>query len=267
MDRWEIIYNAVTIEMDRMRKDKWFIILAIMTGLFGILPVIALTMVNISISDGPRGEIFNARDFYTFYSVVFTFLVLLSGYISAKNITTQKADRSITLYLCRPISKLDYLIIKFLMLAFTLAILIIVPNVLLYFIVLGLLRMPFLWNLEHLWVLGSLMLYGTLIVSVFSMLSLAIASSTKRLHWAIAGIFIFLFLTFGMAASMQFILESDLPVLISPWNNLQQVGAPLFGLDLPFDFPWAYSFVILVAYVTVSLAFLMYNINKVEVLG
>lgn len=266
-DRWEIIYNAVLIETKKIVKDKWFIILAIITWLWGILPAIALTLLNVSADIGEREDIFRATDFYDFYSFVFIFVVLHCGYISAKNITAQKADRSITLYLCRPISKLDYLIIKFLMLALALTMLIIVPNVILFALVLGILRLPLMWNLEHLWVLGSLLLFGAMIVSVFSMLSLAIASTTKKMHWAIAGIFSFLFLTFGLSATMRIILESDLPSLISPWDNLRQVGAPLFGTDVPFDFPWAYSFTILVIYIAASLAILMYNINRVEVLG
>lgn len=265
MDRWEIIYNAVIIETRRIMKNKWFIILTIFTWLWGILPAIALTLINVSTNVADREDIFDATDFYDFYTFIFIFLVLHCGYISAKSITAQKADRSITLYLCRPISKLDYLIIKFLVLLLALTVLIIVPNVLLYVIVLGILRMSMLWNLEHLWVLGSLLLYGATIVSVFSLLSLAIASATKKMHWAIAGIFTFLFLTFGLAATMMAILESDLPALISPWDNLRQIGAPLFASDVPFDFPWAYSFVLLVAYVAFSLAVLIYNINRVEV--
>lgn len=267
MDRWEIIYNAVIIEIRKMVKDKWFIILTIFTWLWGILPALALTLINVSTGIGDRGDIFDATDFYDFYGFVFVFMVLHCGYISAKNITAQKANRSITLYLCRPITKMDYLIIKFLMLVLALTLLVVIPDILLFVIVIGILRMSLLWNLEHLWVLGSILLYGTLIVSVFSLLSLAIASTTKKLHWAIAGIFTFIFLTFGLSATMRFILESDLPALISPWDNLQQVGAPLFASDTPYDFPWAYSFVLLVVYVAISLAILIYNINRVEVLG
>jgi len=266
-DRWEIIYNAVMIEFSKTVKDKWFIILTIFTWLWGILPGIAITLITVSTTSGDRGSIFDPTDFYDFYQFVFIFLVLHCGYISAKHITQQKANRMITLYLCRPISKLDYLIIKFLMLAMALTVLIIVPDILLFFIVLGLLRMPFIWSLEQLWVLGSLILYGLMIVSIFSLLSLAIASTTKKMHWAIAGIFTFLFLSYGLAFTMQLILENDLVVLISPWDNLRQVGAPLFDSDVPYSFSWAVSFGMLVAYVAASLGVLLYNINRVEVVS
>lgn len=265
-DRWEIIYNAVGIETKLIMKDKWFIIMTIITWLFGILPAMAYYLITVSTAGVSGDEVFDPTDFYNFYLSVFFFLVLHCGYISAKSITAQKANRSITLYLCRPISKLDYLLIKFLMVMLALTVLIILPNVLLFFLVIGILRMPFLWNLEHLWVLGSLLLYGLVIVSVFSLLSLAIGFVNKKLHWAIAGVFSFLFLTYGFSASMRFILESDLPALLSPWDNLRQVGALLFGTDVPFDYPWQYSFVMLVSYVAVSLVILIYNINRVEVL-
>jgi hypothetical protein len=267
MSRWEIIYNATIIETWRVVNDKWFVILAVMTWMWGILLIMALVLINVSTDVQDREDIFDPADFFEFYDLIFVFLVLHCGYISAKNITSQKADRSITLYLCRPISKLDYLIIKFLMLIVALTLLIIVPNVILYALVIGVLRLSFLWNLEHLWVLGSLLLYGAMIVSVFSLLSLAIASMTKKTHWAIAGVFSFLFLTSGLSLTMREILESDLPALISPWDNLRQVGAPLFSMGTPFDYPWSYSFVVIVVYVAVSLAILIYNINRVEVLG
>jgi hypothetical protein len=267
MDRWEIIYNATIIETWRVVNDKWFVILAVMTWMWGILLIMALVLVNVSADVQDREDIFDAGDFFEFYDLIFVFLVLHCGYISAKNITSQKADRSITLYLCRPISKLDYLLIKFLMLVLALTMLIILPNAVLFALILGVLRLSFMWNLEHLWVLGSLLLYGGMIVAVFSLLSLAIASLTKKMHWAIAGVFSFLFLTSGLSVTMREILESDLPALLSPWDNLRQVGAPLFSLDTPFDYPWAYSFVVIVLYIAVSLAVLIYNINRVEVLG
>lgn len=265
-DRWEIIYNAVGIETKLIMKDKWFIIMTIITWLFGILPAMAYYLITVSTAGVSGDEVFDPTDFYNFYVSVFFFLVLHCGYISAKSITAQKANRSITLYLCRPISKLDYLLIKFLMVMLALTVLIILPNVLLFFLVIGILKMPFLWNLEHLWVLGSLLLYGLLIVSVFSLLSLAIGFVNKKLHWSIAGVFSFLFLTYGFSAAMRVILENDLPALLSPWDNLRQVGALLFGTDVPFDYPWQYSFVMLVSYVAVSLVILIYNINRVEVL-
>jgi len=266
-DRWDIILNAVVIEFQRTLKDKWFIILTVFTWLWGILPAIALTLIQVSAGTGNRADLFSPADFYDFYQFVFVFLVMHSGYISAKHITQQKADRTITLYLCRPISKLDYLIIKFLMLVLALTLLIIVPDIILYLIVLGLLRMPFIWILEHLWVMGSILLYGFMIVTVFSLVSLAIASATKKKQWAIAGIFTFLFMSFGLAHTMREVLKNDLVMLISPWENLRQVGAPLFDTPLPYSFSWAISFVLLVAYVSISFIVLIYNINRVEVVG
>lgn len=264
-DRWEIIYNAVFIEFSRTIREIWFVVLTIFTWLWGIVYVLAVIVIYLNASTIEKAELFDATDFYDFYQFVFFFLVLHCCYVAAKNITQQKADRSITLYLCRPISKLDYLIIKFLVLVLSLTVFIIVPDVILFIIVLGLLRMPFTWTLEHLWVLGSILLYGTMIVSVFSLISLAIASSTKMKHWAIAGIFIFLFLTTGLALVMRDILENDYVMIVSPWDNLRQVGAPLFGSDLPYSFPWTVSFGMLVLYIAGSLGVLVYNINRVEV--
>ncbi len=264
-DRWEILYNAILMEFKRTIKNKWVVVLTVFTWLWGILIPMTLVIVSLYATSGNRGDIFDASDFYDFYSFLFIYLVLFSGYISAKNVTAQKADRTITLYLCRPISKLDYLIIKFAVLVLVLSVIIILPDILLFIIVLGLLKMPFLWNIEHLWVLGSIILYGLMIVSIFSLLSLAIASSTKKMHWAIAGIFAFLFFTTGLSLTMRLILKNDYVILISPWDNLAQVGAPLFATDVPYSIPWALSFGMLAAYVAITLAVLVYNINRVEV--
>lgn len=266
-ERWLILFNAVMMEAKRTIKNKWVIIIMIFTWLWGILPVMALTLISISTGTGSRESIFDAAVFYDFYSYLFLFLVLFSAYIPAKTVTEQKANRMITLYLCRPISKLDYLLIKFCALALVLTFIIILPNVLLYFMVIGMLRMPLLWTLEHLWVLGSLILYGLLIVSIYSLLSLAIASSTKKSHWAITGIATFLYLTTGMSFIMRETIRNDYVSIISPWDNIMQVGAPLYGLSLPFNYPWPLAFAILALYVVISLAVILYNINQVEVVA
>lgn len=267
MERGAIVRDGVFSETWRIMKEKWYILLTIITWLWGILPAIALVLLQVSTEIGGREGIFRAGDFYDFYNVVFVFVVLHCGYICGKSITSNMADRSITLYLCRPITKLDYLILKFLILVLALTVLIIVPNAILFVLVLGILRLPMRTNLEHLWVLGSIFLYGAMIVSVFALICLAIASSTKKMHWALAGIVSFLFLTTGLSFIMRETLRSDLPALISPWDNLRQVGAPLFALDLPYEFPWAYSFAVLAVTVGISLVVLLYNISRVEVVG
>jgi len=243
------------------------IIMMIFTWLWGIIPSIAITLILITTRKTDRASIFDAGSFFEFYSFMFFFIVLFTGYIAARNVTAQKADRSITLYLCRPITKIDYLLIKFSVLALILATVTILPDILLFLLTLGLLKMSFMWNIEHLWIIGSILLYGALIVSVYALMGLAIAISTKKMPWAIAGIYIFLFLTVGLAFTMRIILDSDYLILISPWDNLTQVGAPLFGLDLPYSVPWPLSFAVLAGFVGVSIALLVYNINRVEVVG
>ena len=136
-----------------------------------------------------------------------------------------------------------------------------------FIITIGLLKMPFMWNLEHLWVLGSIILSGFILVSLFSLISLAIASSTRKMPWAIAGVFTFLFLSMGLSFIMMDILLNDYAILISPWNVFEQVAAPMFVDELPYSVPWAVSFAMLVIFVVVSIAVLVYNINKVEVVG
>ncbi len=266
-ERWEVIYSAITMEFRRTIKNKWVIIMMIFAWLWGILPSIAMTLILITTRRTDRASIFDAGTFFEFYSFMFFFIVLFTGYIAARNVTAQKADRSITLYLCRPITKIDYLLIKFSVLALILATVTILPDILLFLITLGLLKMSFMWNIEHLWIIGSILLYGAIIVSVYALMGLAIAISTKKMPWAIAGIYIFLFLTVGLAFTMRIILDSDYLILISPWDNLTQVGAPLFGQRLPYSLPWPLSFAVLAGFVGVSIALLVYNINRVEVVG
>ena len=239
----------------------------IFSWLVGILPSIALIIFLLSPGYENKTGIFHADMFFRFYSNMFLFLVLFTGYVAAKNVTSQKVDRSISLYLCRPITKIDYILIKFSVLSIILTVAIILPDILLFVVTLGLLKMPFGWNIDHLWILGSILLFGALIVVVYSLMGVAIALSSKKTSGAIAGIYIFLFLTVGLVFVMRYVLGNDYLILLSPWDVLDQVGAPLFSQALPYDVPWALSFAALMGFVSISVAMLIYNINRVEVVG
>lgn len=135
---------------------------------------------------------------------------------------------SLTLYLSRPITILDYLLAKAAIVSLALVLAIAVPAVL-GPIVAGILQYV-TWDVA-LQALGAGIALGTLATILFAFLVLLFSSLTARKGIAAAGVFAAAVVTEGLSNPLREVVGTDDIFYLSLYQNLLAVGRVLYGVE------------------------------------
>jgi ABC-type transport system involved in multi-copper enzyme maturation permease subunit len=172
---------------------------------------------------------------------------------------------ALQLYFARPLHKKDYFLGKVFTIFFFLMFLTLVPG--LIFIIMKLIFAgSFKFLATYPFLPFSVVLYSLVLTLFFSFYTLLVSSLSKnRRYVSILLILIYIFsdVFFGIFYG---IFHNPYFALISVKGNLQQVGAALFKVKAPFDVPWLYSFLILLAVCILSGFVLKKKARGVEVI-
>ncbi len=203
-------------------------------------------------------------DFATPYkSVPYLLLAtLLAASAGAGSIAGDIADRSITLYLSRPITPADYLVGKGAAVGLVLAIFFLVPGVV------GCLFAYFVGNVSiglAATAMGSFFAAGVLMVVFFTTVALFLSSLTRRPVYAGAAIFGVLVSAEVLAALIEGVTSNSQALYVSPLEDLLAVGQSAFGVTPAIDPETALGIVLGISLVTALVAYL--RVRKVEVVG
>jgi ABC-2 type transport system permease protein len=145
-------------------------------------------------------------------------LMVLSATVGASLISRDVRHRALLMYFSRSITRVDYLIGKFLALVSFLMIVTLLPGLLLFLGQLGM-GQERLSTGERLQDLGSIVLHSLVLTVPMSAVVLAFSSFTKRTYLAAILWVIFFFLSSTLAPTLTFALKSDWPKMLS-WPNL-----------------------------------------------
>jgi len=193
------------------------------------------------------------------YLLLATLLVASAG---ASAIAGDIADRSITLYLSRPITPADYLVGKGATVGLVLAIFFLVPGVA------ACLFAYFVGNVSFglaATAMGAFVVVGVLMVGFFTSLALFLSSLTRRPVYAGAAIFGVLVSAEVLAALLQGVTSSAQVLYVSPLDDLLAIGQSVFGLTPSVDPATALSIVLGIIVIAWAIAFL--RVRRVEVVG
>jgi len=193
------------------------------------------------------------------YLLLATLLVASAG---AGAIAGDVANRSIALYLSRPISPLDYLIGKGSAVGLVLAIFFVIPGIgaCLFAFVVGNVSI----DLAAL-AMGAFVGVGLLATVVFSSLALLMSSLTRRPIFAGAAIFGVLVTAEILGALVQGVTRSSQSLFISPIADVLAVGQAAFGLTPAVNAGEALAILLIVTGVSLVIAYL--RVRQVEVVG
>jgi hypothetical protein len=171
---------------------------------------------------------------------------------------------SLQLYFSRPITKTDYFLGKASVIVFFLSLITLVPG-----LVFVLMKLLFAGNFQFLrqypWLPFSVLGYSGLIILFFTFYTLLMSSLNKNRRYVavlIFGVYFFSDILFNIFHEM---FRNPYFALLSIKNNLQQVGAVIFGQDPHYDIPWLLSLVIIAGLCSVSGWVLHRKIRGVEV--
>ncbi|MEC8997237.1 MAG: ABC transporter permease subunit [Candidatus Thermoplasmatota archaeon] len=156
------------------------------------------------------------------------FLVTLAAISSSGLIANDMTDKSLHLYLSRPISRLDYLIARFIPVFLLLVSVTVVPNILVYINQWGDAGLELDWIKNHKWLLFDIIILGCFYSASYSIIGLTFSTAINRESWAAGAFFLFVY---GSAIIIEFfhlIIDDDRVLLLSIIHLLDIIGFYIF---------------------------------------
>lgn len=170
----------------------------------------------------------DASFFRTFVELQCAFAFILTVLVAPPLISRDLANNALPLYLCRPLSRAEYVLGKMTVVVFLLSLVTWIPGLLIFFFQASLAGFTWLWaNLWMIWAMFS----GCMVwIILLSLLSLAVSALVK---WrvvasgALLGLF-FVPSAFGGIVNQLFLTRAG--HLISLWATMSSIWRGLFGL-------------------------------------
>ncbi len=170
----------------------------------------------------------DASFFLTFVQVQCAFAFILTVLVAPPLISRDLSNNALPLYLCRPLSRAEYVLGKMAVVVFLLSSVTWIPGLLIFFFQASLAGLSWLW--ANLWMIQAIFSGCMAWIILLSLLALAVSSLVK---WrvvasgALLGLF-FVPSAFGEIVNNLFLTRSG--HLISLWATMNSIWRGLFGL-------------------------------------
>ena len=170
----------------------------------------------------------DATFFRTFLEVQAGFAFILTVLVAPPLISRDLANNALPLYLCRPLSRTEYVLGKMAVIVFLLSMITWVPGLLIFVFQASLAGVGWLWS--NLWMVGAIFAGSMVWIVLLSLLALAVSSVVK---WRVVASGALLGLFFVPSAFAEIVNELFLTRyghLVSMWATMNSMWRGLFGL-------------------------------------
>lgn len=198
-------------------------------------------------------------DFLLFMMVM---IMVLAG---AGLIADDLKHNSLQLYFARPLRKRDYLMGKMGVVSFFLLLQTLLPG-LLFFLLKLVFSGSFKFLTQYPGIPLAVVLDSLLLTAFFGLYTLVLSSLGRNRRFASILLFLVYFFSDIFFGVFYGIFRLPAFCLLSIKANLQQVGAALFGVPGPYEWPWIYSALVLAALSGAAVFVLLRKIKGVEVI-
>jgi ABC-2 type transport system permease protein len=166
--------------------------------------------------------------FRTFVEVQGAFAIILTVLVGPPLISKDLANNALPLYLCRPLSRTEYVAGKMAVIGFLLSTMTWIPGVLIFGFQTSMAGTA--WFLKNYWIGWSIFLGSVIWIVLLSLLALAVSSVVKWRVVASGALLALFFIpsAFGEIINELFLVRTG--HLISIWANMSAVWLGLFGL-------------------------------------
>ena len=168
------------------------------------------------------------------YGGIRIFLVSLAAIASSGLIANDMANKSINLYLSRPISRLDYLIARFIPIFMLLILVTVIPNIIVYVTRWSDAGLEFDWIKENNWLLINIITQGIVYSAAYSTIGLTFSTIINREYRAAGAFFLFVYGTNIIVETFFAIIKDDRLVLLSISHLLDIVSFYIFDKEYYF---------------------------------
>ena len=269
--RWWIIAKA-ELKLLAQRKIVRLIVAippVIYVLSYGILIYIFNRISKSDLSEGPppfitidngffQKFLFSISPFPTAFLIA---LVVIFG--GAGLIANDLKHNALSLYLSKPISWVDYLIGKFVVIGILLVCMTLIPGLLLFLEHVLLTDTPFLK--ENYWLPLSIIAYSVIVATITSLLMLLFSSLTTNSRYATIGFCAVWFGLHVLYIILKEVLRTSTVALVSVWANFDRLGTALFGMESSYDIHWSWTLLLLAALTAGCILVLRHRIRAVSI--
>jgi ABC-2 type transport system permease protein len=265
--RFLVLYHFSRRNLFRSKMGTAFFVLCFFYPMLCLLGIYANSHLSVFSFLGQRAGPLFAIDgsfFASYFSVQGAFAFLLTAFIGPGLVSPDLANGALTLYLCRPLSRTEYVLGKMSVLVITLSWITWVPGLVLFFVQGSLAGWQ--WLSDNAWIASAIFLSSVVWIVVLSLLSLALSAWVK---WRIvAGALLLgtLFVGAGFARAINAVLQTKQGFLIDVGTLVSIIWRDLFrdNLDLPLSVTEAWIAVL--AFAGFCLYLLMHKVRANEVI-
>ncbi|MEP6850110.1 MAG: hypothetical protein ABI999_14725 [Acidobacteriota bacterium] len=170
----------------------------------------------------------DASFFRTFLEVQGSFSFILTVLVAPPLISRDLANNALPLYLCRPLSRTEYVLGKMAVIVFLLSMMTWVPGLLIFFFQASLGGIAWLW--ANLWMIWSIIFGSMTWIILLSLLALAISSIVKWRVVASGALLGLFFVPSALGEIVNQLFLTRVGHLISLWATTNSIWRGLFGL-------------------------------------
>ena len=215
-------------------RSKLFITLFIVSFIYPLIAAIlvylhhnvnALALLQINVRELIP---IDATFFRTFLEIQGSFAFILTVLVAPPLISRDLSNNALPLYLCRLLSRFEYILGKFTVIATVISLITWIPGLLLFFFQASLAGFEWLWS--NAWMAWPIFFGSVVWITLLSLIALAVSSVLK---WrvvasgAILGLF-FVPGAFGEIVNQLFLTRAG--HLISLWSSMNSIWMGLFGI-------------------------------------
>jgi ABC-type transport system involved in multi-copper enzyme maturation permease subunit len=245
--RFEGIFTILRFEFMRRLKNKWILVLLLLSWSIGVVPI------------------FTGGNFMAYFVISFIWLLLFTAVAGGPIISEDFQFNAITLYLSRPLQRLDYFLGKYLTLFSLISLMALLPNIFIAAFIIGVLYGTPISDFDYYRFAYSMIGLGVLMTFVFTNIGMAFSAMTKSHKYASGGIFAFIFFSNIISLALSGLYEDI--IYCSIWANLMIIFSAWvdIGDEGPGSFDWHISFGILMLISIICLAIVWYKVQRAEI--
>src|SRR5947209_3983623 len=265
--RFLVLYRFSRRNAFRSKFQTAFLVLCFFFPLLCLLGIYANDHLNAFSFLGQRsGPLFSidGKFFLVYMTVQGVLAFILTSFVGPGLVSPDLANGALTLYLCRPLSRAEYVLGKMAVLVFVLSWITWVPGLVLFFVQASL--SGWHWMINNLYIANGLLLGALLWIAVLSLLSLAISAWVKWRIAAGAMLLGTLFIGAGFGQAINAVLRTQQGYLIDVGKLISVIWGDLFRQQPSLEFPVSEAWIGMLAFAGACLFLLTRKVRANEVI-
>ncbi|HEY1678557.1 MAG TPA: hypothetical protein VGG04_12655 [Candidatus Sulfotelmatobacter sp.] len=263
--RWFVLFRYARKNLFRSKALTAFFVICF------FYPVVCLAMIYLANNlaflqqiGAPSGLLLiDSKFFLNLMAVQGVLAFVLTAFAGPGLISSDLANGSLPLYLCRPISRAEYVFGKASVLGILLSEITWVPGLILFGMQSALAGPTWMW--ENLWIAGSLMVSSLIWIVVLSLLAMALSAWVKWRIVAGALLLAMLFFGAGFAQAINAVMRTQSGHFVDLGYLMTVVWSSLFRTDADLSISALQAWIAILIYCAICLGLLLRKVKAYEV--